>query len=512
VCVHDERLARPNEARAFTGQLSGNQVKVHITDRASSAVAVVTERRMPVYSAQAPTRELQPREMRSEPTSRSVPRPLTTGAVLAAVSRLSATVAGVATTVALARLLGPHGWGGFYVAQSLVAVLLATSTLGVEHGIAYFVSSGRWDARRAFDTAVKLAAATGSLGAAIAVGVRVLAPGAFAGLPLWPTSVAAVALPFALVWLYASYVALATDRYELWMAMPALQAVLTLLLSVGGAILFQRDGAIAGTTLATFLVALTATVWARRRLSPSSSHESGSLRRAVSFGIKGYLANALQLLNYRLDIFILSAFVSAASVGRYSLAVAVTSLMWVLPRALSDVLFPRVARLSAGDESSTREMVERKGLRHVSLIVLVTAGGLAASLELLVVPIFGASYTQTVNLGLILLPGAAAIGIASVLGATVVGRGKPIYSLYGALVTTPLTIALYATLIPWLKADGAALASTLSYLTGFVLLSWFYRRTTGRRVLPLLIPTSAELSDLRAIPHAVLGRAGGHAR
>src|SRR5207237_4638253 len=130
----------------------------------------------------------------------------------------------------------------------------------------------------------------------------------------------------------------------------------------------------------------------------------------------------------------------------------------------------------------TREMVETKSLRHVSLIVILTSCTMAVALELLVVPVFGADYEATINLGLILIPGAAATGVSTVLAATVVGRGKPIYSLYGALVTTPLTIAMYATIIPWLHATGAALASTLSYLASFALMAWFYRRVTGRSI------------------------------
>ncbi len=73
------------------------------------------------------------------------------------------------------------------------------------------------------------------------------------------------------------------------------------------------------------------------------------------------------------------------------------------------------------------------------------------------VPVFGADYRPAINLGLILLPGAAAIGISTVLAATVVGRGSPKYSLYIALVTTPITIAMYATMIPWLHATGRRL-------------------------------------------------------
>jgi O-antigen/teichoic acid export membrane protein len=180
----------------------------------------------------------------------------------------------------------------------------------------------------------------------------------------------------------------------------------------------------------------------------------------------------------------------------------VATLLWLLPEALSEVVYPRVARLSSADDEATRDMVEAKSLRHVSLVVALGTVVLAAVLELLIVPVFGETFRPAVNLGLILLPGACAIGISTVLAATVVGRGHPRYSLYGALITTPLTIAMYVVLIPWLHATGAALASTLSYLATFILFSYFYRRVTERRVLPLLVPTRSELGDLRELYHA----------
>jgi O-antigen/teichoic acid export membrane protein len=445
--------------------------------------------------------------MPDEATRAAPSRPLTGGAVMMAASRIGVTAAGAIATIVIARVLGPRGWGTYFVAQSLAAILLAGSTLGVEHGIAYFVSSARWAAREALDSALRVALSVGIVGAGAGLGLRLLLPSAFAGLSIWLTAVVVASLPFALAWLYASYIALATDRYELAMLVPAVQAMLVLTLAVPGAILVGVKGAVVGGTMATVLVGAGSALWGKRTL-PIEKAKAGQLRQAISFGLKGYGANALQLVNYRLDVFILSAVASTATVGHYALAVAVTSLLWLLPGALSDVLFPRVARLSRGNEELTRELVETKSVRHVSLIVVASTLSLAVALELLVVPVFGENFRPAVNLGLILLPGAAAIGISSVLAATVVGRGKPIYSLFGTLITTPLTIAMYIALIPWLHASGAALASTLSYCSSFLLLCWFYRRVTGRRVLPLLLPTRSELADVQALPRLVSERAG----
>src|SRR5262249_24141243 len=154
-------------------------------------------------------------------------------------------------------------------------------------------------------------------------------------------------------------------------------------------------------------------------------------------------------------------------------AVSATLLLLLLPGALATVLDPRIARLSTQGDDPSLDMVETKSLRHVSLIVGVTALGLAGALEFLVVPVFGPEYRASINLGVTLLPGTAALGVTAVLAATLVGRGKPLYSLYAALIATPFTVALYAVLIPWLHATGAAVASTISYSATFLLFCHF---------------------------------------
>lgn len=102
------------------------------------------------------------------------------------------------------------------------------------------------------------------------------------------------------------------------------------------------------------LAALTVLWWARRAPHGVGDGHPRQLRRSVSFGLKGYAANAMQFLNHRLDLFIVSAAVGAAAVGQLAVAIAVTSVLLLLPQALSDVLFPRVAALSTGAERTIR--------------------------------------------------------------------------------------------------------------------------------------------------------------
>lgn len=441
-----------------------------------------------------------PTEHESEPV---VKRPLTGGAAMGAVSRLSVAVTGAATTIAVARLLGPDGTGGFAVALTVVYVLTVLTTLGVEHGVAYYVGRGSWAPRRALATVLRVAAIVGTTGAALGLLARVVFPDPFGQLTVAEAALAAGALPFSLAWFYGSFVALADDHYEGYVLPPAAQSVLGLVLVVGLAIPFDLTGAIIGLFASHALVGLGTVLWSGRHLSErDADDEPGQLHQALRFGIKGYAANALQTLNYRVNVFVLAALAPAATVGTFSVALGVTAALWLLPQALSDVLFPRVAALSASDHEDAeahRDFVIGKSLRHTTLIVVAGAAGLAVALWLLIVPVYGEEFRPAIELSLILIPGVGVLGIAGVLSAVIIGRGHPEYGLYTAMISTPLTMLAYALLIPPFEATGAAWATTLSFTMTFGLSLYFFFRATGLNALGMLAPTRSEWDDYRGL-------------
>ncbi len=449
------------------------------------------------------------------------PRPMTGGAAMGAASRISVAVTGALTTIIIARLLGPSGTGGFAVALTIVYVLVVLTTFGVEHGVAYYVSGGGWGARHAFKVVMEFAPVVGVIGALLGVAARVLFPAPFGSLSVLECALAAFALPFALAWFYGSYVALADDHYEGFVLPPAVQSAAGLVFVVALAIPFGLIGAITALLISHVIAATVTFLWGRRRLSrrEDGPQQPGQLRRALRFGVKGYAGNALQVLNYRVDVLILSAVAAASVVGYYSVAVGVTTVLWLLPQALSDVLFPRVAALSASEHRSAeeqRDFVEAKSLRHTTIIVTVGAVVLAIAMVLLIVPIYGPGFQKAIPVGLIRLPGVALIGIGGILSAIIIGRGRPEYGLYSALVSTPLTMVLYFLMIPRWDAIGAAVATTISFTLNFVLAVFFYHRTTGRSAVRLMVPTRSELDDYRRLWPQVrewgaarLGRTGG---
>jgi O-antigen/teichoic acid export membrane protein len=222
--------------------------------------------------------------------------------------------------------------------------------------------------------------------------------------------------------------------------------------------------------------------------------------RALRFGLQSWGANLLQQINYRFDILILGGFATARDVGVYSVALTLTSVAWVLPQGLGTVLFPRVASLqesaSLGEVSANEsDAAPAKAVRH-SVLLTLPAALLICALLLVAVPLlYGEKFGETTTLGFILLPGVLLLGIGKVLSSAIAGRGHPRYTLYISMITVPLTLALYFTLIPLFDEWGAAVASSISYGLAALLALGFFRRVTQIGLRDALVPRSEDIAD-----------------
>jgi O-antigen/teichoic acid export membrane protein len=231
--------------------------------------------------------------------------------------------------------------------------------------------------------------------------------------------------------------------------------------------------------------------------STRAVEEPRPVRQALRFGGLTYVNTVLQFLNYRVDIFILAAFVGAsAEVGHYAVAATVVTTLWMIPWAVSSVLLPRVAALSGEQLTDQTTDVEGRALRH-TVLVMVASSLVLIPLLLVGLPlVYGEDFRPAATLAILLLPGVACLGVSSVLVSATSGRGHPRYAMINGLLATPLAIVLYFVLIAADGATGAALASSIAYAFSFVLAAHFYRRATG---LPLSVmrPTRTELHDYK---------------
>ena len=251
-----------------------------------------------------------------------------------------------------------------------------------------------------------------------------------------------------------------------------------------------------------FLVALAATVLISVLLLASLgfkfqlSRDLSGLKAALAFAVPCYAANLAQFLNYKLDVFVVGFFAGTASVGRYTLAVSLGQLLWLMSNSVASVLLPKVAA-STDDGGSIRHTA-----RVTRLSLWATAGcGLAlAVLATQAIPLlYGDAFRPSIMALVWLLPGIVVFSVANVLAAYIAGIGKPRLNLIVSGVSLLVTIALDLALIPNLNIVGAAIASTVSYSLSALLLIIFFIRETGASLREVLLPTSEDLRMLLSV-------------
>jgi O-antigen/teichoic acid export membrane protein/glycosyltransferase involved in cell wall biosynthesis len=425
------------------------------------------------------------------------PRSMAGGAFLASVARVAFVVAGGAVSILVARLLGPEGSGGFLVISSLMFTLAALGTVGLEIGVGWMLGSGRWDRQSALKSTAFAALVLGIITAAIGYGVYAIAADtAFEDISTGVALTALAALPGALLLTVFTQAAIATQRYEAAAAIGLATAIVYVAGVAGLAVAFDLEGAVGGLLAGQVAGAAVAILWWRlgRDAGGEAGLDYGRLKSAAKFGANVWFANAMVILVYRFDVFLLNAYAGAAEAGYYAVAIAVSGALGVLPTALGSVLMPRLAALeSEGDEGLLRE-TEARALRHTMLILVVTSIVLAVALPVVIKPVFGAEFGPSVLPALILIPGSAALGLTNALYAALAGRGRPEFAFRAALITTPIAIAIYFLLVPSFETEGAALGSTVAYLlsAGF---AWTYLRRLGGPKLREVVPGRAEIED-----------------
>jgi O-antigen/teichoic acid export membrane protein len=431
-------------------------------------------------------------------------RHLGLGALASLVVQVAPLVAVTILSVVVARRLGPTGTGAIALLLALFEVLVALFGFGLTTGITYLTSRGEWSVRNAFLESQAAAAVLGTIG--IGIGLAFFAithDSLFAGVSVLSAVLAVGHLPFSLGRAFSAAIALARERYEAYTAFELVGTSVLLALAVPLTFFFGLNGALAGIATARVAAFAASSVWAVRyvRVAQSPPHaQPGRLREAAVFGSKAWGATLLQLINYRLDLFLVAAFVSRAEVGRYSVALSVTALAWVLPAALESVIFPRTADLHAAEgrgeiSAEDTDAATVRAVRH-SVVLLVPATAFVVVLVVGAVPLlYGSAFAKTVWFGLILIPGVIALSLGKSVSAVIAGRGRPQYALWTTAITVPLTIALYLGLIPILGAYGAALGSTLSYFASTALGLFWFKRTTQLPLRLALVPSRAELRD-----------------
>jgi len=363
--------------------------------------------------------------------------------------------------ILLARALGPVVRGEYAAITAWFGIALIIGGMGQPAALCFYVARDPLRAREYVATSRAMMLATGGL--AIAAGV-LLAPILSRGNPEMVTGYRIAFGASIVAFVGASYTfSLQARDLRQWNVVRVSQPVLSVL-AVGVLWCLRL------LTLPMALIVLATTmvlqlVWAYHccrltGLAPGRL-QTRLLWPLVTYGVAQIAAVTPAALNSQLDQLILSQTVPAADLGRYAIAVSLTSLPIPLVAAIGNVAFPRLA---------SRRVVTQATRRLQLLAVLASASvatGMLVPLALvaywLVPLVFGPGYRGAVPLLWILTPGAVFLACGQVVGDLLRGRNHPNVVAWAEGLAAVFTVALLFALLPLVGVSGAAIASTVAY-------------------------------------------------
>jgi O-antigen/teichoic acid export membrane protein len=401
-------------------------------------------------------------------------------------ARLAALVGLAVATIVVARAGGPADVGAYALLRMLPGLLGVLSVSGLPGAMSYFLAPARREAPGLWPSTVALLAGGAVLGTVLwAAGAPLLHRAFF---PDDSTPVLAAAGVTVATQLYLTVgktslqglgdrrggdVVIAAEEVAF---LPCYLAVLAL----------GADGTVAlvlGLGLADVLVGLGA--WHRvsrqlgwRRLGVARSPQGwwgrpdrDLTREIAAYGMRGQVGGLVNLLNLRLDFALLGAMAGPTVLGMYAVASKLAELLRLPGTALTWVCYPTLAAASA-PEAAHRA-------RRLVVPMLVGVGVAAVPFILLTGPVIAALYGERFHGAVlpaqVLVLGMVLSGASGVASGYLYGRGRPGLNSAAMGVGLVLTAALDLALIPRYGATGAAVASTIAYLSAdacLVVLLW----------------------------------------
>lgn len=407
------------------------------------------------------------------------------------------------------RILGPSGKGQYAIALLVVATLSIIAPMGMGTAFQYYINK-RSDRAAAF-VGLSLVIALG-MGTALGFVVWILRS------PLQATILrnvsdstlllALAAVPFSILGgNLLSSILLARLKVMhfgmLWLIQGAAMFVFAVILVYW--LRFGVNGAVAGYGLSLAVPALVALYWCVRSEGISFDFGNGLIRQTTGYSWKSFLSQVAMKLQYRLDFYMVNYLLaSSAMVGLYSVASQYCELLLYIPESVRGIVLTKVSADSEYGNRNTaaaaRQVVVLMGLAGVCVMILGRP---------LIVMMFGSAFAGAIAPLRWLVPGVIMLGVCNMMYVDLAGRGKPEFTTASSAFGLVLTVIFDLLLIPVLKINGAAMASSLAYTGSAILAMHWFSRLSGQRWWAPIAVGRKDLKLTASYVHRTFGRFAG---
>jgi O-antigen/teichoic acid export membrane protein len=367
---------------------------------------------------------------------------------------------GFATSVIVARILGPEGRGAYAVAVAIGAIGVQMSNLGLHASNTYTVARKP----ELLSTLVINSAAVGiGLGgiAAVLMGLLfslrpTLAP--LQGPLLW---LSLCWIPFGLCYLFLQNLLLGIDEVKAYNKLELASKIISVVL-ICSVILFGIVSA--ESVFVTGLLTLGCSlVWAfvtlKKHAFRLTRPSFALLRENFGYSIRGYVAALFAFVALRLDLLLIQYLLGVEQAGYYSVAVTLTDALYILPVTVGTILFPALSGMSDDFQRwhFSKKVVGIVGLLMAGIAIVASFGA-----RPLINALYGPAFDPATAAFVWLLPGIVFLSVSSLLMNYLASVGMPPVVMYSSGTAAVANVGLNLKLIPSFGIEGASVSMSVS--------------------------------------------------
>ncbi len=395
--------------------------------------------------------------------------------LIVSIGRLVSSGLGFLATIVVARKLGPENFGLFSLSLAIMIVISGIAGGSIDQAIVKLSSSylkkDKGKAESVFKIAFKLK---------VAIALILLLAGFILRKPLSrivfndPGSVNLITLSFigAIGIIFLGYVLAFLQSHQTFLKHTLLELSNNFMKVFFIGILLMVNVLDPVSSIAVYVVVPFLTFLLGLKIIPRIYHhakrsQENLLPEIMHFSKWIVVSYVFFSLFRRMDIFLLNYFEEFQTVGIYSAAYNVASILDLVALSLFVVIFPKVNRFSTRKEYV--HFLKRFFAGAIPLYFMICCTLLLVS-KPLVITFYTKEFIGAVSILRILVPGYAVYILALPLSAIILSRGKP--QLLVAFDFSVLVIMFIGSmaLIPLYGAEGAAVASLISNLISLVLI------------------------------------------
>jgi O-antigen/teichoic acid export membrane protein len=381
------------------------------------------------------------------------------------------------SSIVVARVLGPEQRGVFNYLIIVISFLIPIFSLGFGSGIIYNVSSKKYLPKDIFYSVIFIAFLIGIIVCFLLIYLKninflgsvgnKLGNFEFVGL------LVCVLLSF--IFFFLSRILYGASNFKYINLLTLIQGILNpiLLLILVGYVGLKLYGAVISMMIVNLVITFIIVFIFLKRYSSVRKFNLEFVKDTAKYGIKSWMGDIAVQANVRLDQMILGAISKPSSLGIYSISVFLAELIWLLPDAVGPVLFNKIASINSLEE---QEVLTKRISRILLFIGIVSSLLLVIAVFFIIIPYgYGIAYTDSLAPFLILIPGTLCFILAKVITKILSGTGNIAMTSKATVIGSLISILFYFILIPKFDIIGAAIASSIGYISISLICLYFFK-------------------------------------